>query len=179
MIKHTGPCTQWEPVLPNSMGSPRYTKWTPPWPVVANSDSVTYRVAKFIGGIPKPFVGKSQHCICNIQHFVEQIKDIAVGLGEYSTSYDITALFTSVPVAPALNIVQNKSGSGSTLKDQYNSTAHQGTVRLCLHNTSFLFECKSSEQGEGMVKEFPVSPIIANIYILRKMLLKQQRIPLG
>ena len=61
-----------------------------------------------IAGILKTLVGRSQLHMHNTQHFKEQIKDIILGLEECITSCDVTALLTLVPVAPALNIVQNK-----------------------------------------------------------------------
>ena len=50
---------------------------------------------------------------------VPQIKDIMLVQEENITSYDVAALFTSVLVAPALKVVQNKirTGSGYTVKD--------------------------------------------------------------
>ena len=43
-----------------------------------------------------------------MQNFIESIKDIKLQPGECITSYDITALFTSVPVKKAITIIHNK-----------------------------------------------------------------------
>ena len=94
---------------PKVYGLPQIKKDTPLRPIASSKDLVTYGVDKIIARILKPLVGKSQHHMPTTKDFVEQIKDITLGTGECIIWYDITALFTSAPVASALNIVQNKS----------------------------------------------------------------------
>ena len=54
----------------------------------------------------KPLVGKSPHHLHNTQDFIEQIKDIKLEEDQCMMSYDVKALFTSVPIQPALNIIK-------------------------------------------------------------------------
>ena len=77
---------------------------TPLRPIVPSCGSVTYGVAKDLAKILKPLVAKSPHHINSTQDFVEQAKHITLEPGECLSSYDVSALFTSVPVDPALNI---------------------------------------------------------------------------
>ena len=74
---------------------------TPLRPIVSSCGSVTYGVAKELAKILKPIVGKSPHHINSTQDFVEQVKHIALAPGECLSSYDVSALFTSVPIDPA------------------------------------------------------------------------------
>ena len=55
----------------------------------------------------KPLVGKSPHHIQSTSDFANRAKGLAVQLGECLTSYDVTSLFTSVPIDPALNIIKD------------------------------------------------------------------------
>ena len=64
-------------------------------------------MAKELAKILKPLVGKSQHHINSTQDFVEQVKHITLAPGECLSSYDVSALFTSVLVDPALNIIKD------------------------------------------------------------------------
>ena len=48
----------------------------------------------------------SPHYLKSIQHFVQHIKEVKLEPGEVMTSYDIKALFTSVPLDPSINIVK-------------------------------------------------------------------------
>ena len=83
----------------------KYVKGHPPRPIVSSRDSVTYGMAKVMAGILEPLVGRSDHYVHNADHFIEQMKNITLELGECYTSIDVTAFFIPVPVATALNIV--------------------------------------------------------------------------
>ena len=87
-------------------------------PIVSRCGSVTYGVAKELAKILKPLVCKSLHHINSTHDFVEHLKHITLALGEYLSSYDMFALFTSVPVDPALNIVRDLLDKDHTLKER-------------------------------------------------------------
>ena len=80
---------------------------TPLRPIVCSRGSVTYGVAKVQAKILKPLVGKSPHHVYSTKDFVEKVSKVTLQPGECLCSYDVTALFTSVPVNPALNIIQD------------------------------------------------------------------------
>ena len=60
-------------------------------PIMSSRGSVTYGVAKVLTNILKPLIGKSQHHIYSIQHFVEQANEVTLLSGECLHSYDVTA----------------------------------------------------------------------------------------
>ena len=64
-------------------------------------------MAKELAKILKLLVGKSPHHINSTQDFVEQVTQIKLEPGECLSSYDVSALFTSVPIDPALNIIKD------------------------------------------------------------------------
>ena len=77
-------------------------------PIVSSRDAVTYGVAKELPNIIKLLVGHSPHHIRNTQDTMDQVKLIRLVEGECITSYDVKALFTSVPVDPAISITRHK-----------------------------------------------------------------------
>ena len=86
-----------------SMISPKiHRQGTPLRPTVSSCGSVTYGVVKELNKILKTLVGKSPHHINNTQDFVEQIKKVTLLPGECLSFYDVSALFTSLPVDPAI-----------------------------------------------------------------------------
>ena len=87
-------------------------------PVVSSCGSVAYGVAKELAKILKPLVGKSPHHITNTQDFMEQAKQIKLEPGECLSSYDVSALFTPVPIDPALNIIKDLLDKDTTLKER-------------------------------------------------------------
>ena len=106
-------------VPPKFYGLPKVHKPdTPLRPIVSSCGSVTYGVAKELATILKPLVGKSPHHVNSTQDFVEQAEHITLAPGECLSSYDVSALFTSVPVDPALNIIKDLLEKDHTLKER-------------------------------------------------------------
>ena len=87
-------------------------------PIVSSCGLVTYGVAKELTKILKPLVGKSPHYINSTQDFVEQIKDETLLPGECLSSSDVSALFTSVMVDPALGIIKDLLKKDPCLKER-------------------------------------------------------------
>ena len=140
---------------------------TPLRPVVSSCGSITYGVAMELVKILKPLVGKSQHNINSTQDFVEQVKHITLAPGGCLSSYDVSALFTSVPVDPVLNIIKDLLEKDDTLKDRTVMTVSDIILLLefCLKNTYFSFQDQFYEQVEGEAMGSIVSPIVANLYM--------------
>ena len=128
--------------------------------------SVTYEVAKELTKIIKPLVGKSPHHINSTHDFVEQVKHINLAPWECLSSYDVSALFTSVPVDPALKVIKDLLEKDPTLKERTVLPVEDITLLLefCLKNTYFSFQGQFYEQVKGAAMGSPVSPIEANLY---------------
>ena len=135
--------------------------------IVSNCGSVTYGVAKELAKILKPLVGKSPHHVNSTQDVVKQALHITLAPGEFLCSYDVSALFTSVPVDPALNIIKDLLEKDHTLKERTVMEVSYIILLLefCLKNTYFSFQDQFYEQVEGAVMGSPVSPIVANLYM--------------
>ena len=87
-------------------------------PILSSRGPFTYEVAKVLAKILKPLVGKSPHHICSTQDFVEQANKVTLLPGEWLSSYDVTALFTSVPIELALGIIKDLLEKDNTLKER-------------------------------------------------------------
>ena len=92
---------------PKFYGLPKVHKQGMPLrPIVSSIGVVTYESAKELSKILKPLVRKSPHHVHNNQEFLQHLKGIQLGLDEVIISYDVKALFTTVPIQPALNIIE-------------------------------------------------------------------------
>ena len=83
------------------------------------------------------------------------------------TSYDVKALFTSVPVDPSIHIVQQQLVQDPTLQ-QRTSMSIQNIATLLefyLKNTHFLFQGKYYEQVQGAAMDSLISSLIANLFV--------------
>ena len=107
------------------------------------------------------------HHINSTQDFVEQVKHITLASRECLSSDDVSALFTSVPIDPALKIIKDLLVKDPTLKDRKVIGIDDIILLLefCLKNTYFSFQGQFFEQVEGAAMGSPVSPIVANLYM--------------
>ena len=133
---------------------------------MSSCGSVTYGVAEELAKILKSLVGKSPHHINSTQYFVEQVKHIILAPGECLSSY-VSALFTSVQVDAALNIIKDLLERDHYLKEMTVLAVSDIILLLefCLKNTYLSFQGQFYEQVEGAAMSSPVSPIVANLYM--------------
>ena len=93
-------------VTPKFYGLPKIHKRDIPLrPIVSNRSSFNYEVAKELSSILRPLVGSSPHHIKNTDDLVQQLKGITLQPNEEIVTYVISALFTSVPIDPAIDII--------------------------------------------------------------------------
>ena len=109
-------------------------------PIVSSRGSVTYGVANVLAKIIKPLVGKSPHPVHSTKEFAES--KVTVQPCACLCSYHVTALFTSVPVDPALNIIQGLLEQDTSFHNR-TVLSVQNIIQLlgfCLHNNYFSFQ---------------------------------------
>ena len=96
---------------------------TPLRPIVSSIGAATYNTAKELANILKPLVGMSAHHVHNTKDFVDQIKEVKLEPGECITSYDVQALFTSVPITPVLEIIKERLINDRDLHKENNNVS--------------------------------------------------------
>ena len=136
-------------------------------PIVSSIGAATYNTLKELAKIFKPLVGMSAHHVHDTRDFVQQIKDVRLKQGECIISYDVTALFTSVPINPVLKVIKHRLANDHEL---HNGTTISVThiinlLKVCLNNTSFVYQGQFYQQIEGAAMGSPLSPIVAIIFM--------------
>ena len=117
-------------------------------------------MAKVIAKILKPLVGKLPHHIQSTRDFVNKVREVTLLPGECLSSYNVTALFTSIPIDQLLNIIKNLLEKDDTLSNRTVLSVQINIehLRFCLHNTYFSFQDKFYEEVEGVAMGSLVSP---------------------
>ena len=117
-------------------------------PIVSSIGAATYEPAKVLSKILKPLVGKSPHHVQNNQEFLQHLKGIQLGPVEIIISYDVKALFTSVPIQPALNIIEKLLEEDPGLQQRISMTVKNiiCLLEFCLWSTYFTFQNQYYEQ---------------------------------
>ena len=161
-------------VYPTGASAPKFYGLTkihkenvPLRPIVSSIGSVTYGVAKELSTILKPLVGNCSHHVNNSKEFAEEIRNIKLERGECLTSFDVTTLYTSIPIADALAVIQRRLEQDTELlrRTTWSTNNILKLLEFCLVNTYFLFDGQFFEQTKGAATGSPVSPIVANIYM--------------
>ena len=161
-------------LYPTGAGSPKFyglpkvhKQGTPLRPIVSSIGPATYNTAKELSRILKPLVGRSRHHIQNNQDFLKDLKGIQLHPDEGMMSFDVKALFTSVPIEPALMIIEKLLKEDQNLQSRTTmSNQHiMDLLGLCLWGTYFTFNGKFYEQVEGAAMGSPISPVVANLYM--------------
>ena len=149
------------------MGYPKCMTGMPLRPIVSSIGAVTYEASKELSRILKPLVGKSPYQVQNNKEFIQQIKGNKLRSDEIIMSYDAKALFTSVPIQPALKIIKELLEDDKELHQRTSMTVNSITCLLefSLSSTYFTFQDKYYEQVEGAAMGSPISPKVANMYM--------------
>ena len=149
-------------VFQNSMDYQRSTRL-----IVSSRGSVPYNTAKELARILKPLGGRTIYSVHNTQDFAEQMKTTKLMPDECIISYDVKALFTSVPIEPAIKIIKQHLENDKELHQRTSMSVQHITMLLefCLKNTHFVFQGRFYKQTEGAAMGSPLSPIIANSYM--------------
>ena len=153
---------------PKFYGLPKaHKEGTPLRPTVSSIGAVTYSTSKELSKILKPLLGKSPHHIHNNQDFMEHLKGIKLGPDEVMVYYDVRVLFTSVPIQPALEVIEKLLKEDTGLQNRTSmSTKHiMDLLEFCLRSTYFTYRGKFYEQVEGAAMGSPISWIVANLYM--------------
>ena len=139
-------------VTPKYYGLPKvHKKDTPLRPIVSSIGSVTYETAKELSRILKPLVGRSLHHVKNNQDFIHNLEEMELEPEECMISFDVKALFTSVPIQPALKIIKKLLEEDTNL--HHRTTMSEDHIycllEFCLTNIYLSFQDRLYEQKEG------------------------------
>jgi hypothetical protein len=120
-----------------------------------------------VADILAPLVGKTDHHLQNSQDLVAKLSGLVLEPDESLVSYDVTALFTSVPVQESVQIIQQQLEDDPTLAERTTMNPSQIAEMLscCLNTTFFSYRGDLYQQSEGAAMGSPVSPIIANLFM--------------
>ena len=135
-------------------------------PTVSSRGSVTYGVAKELAKILKPLNGSTINHVNNSKEFADDMKKTRLEEGECIISYDVSSLFTSIPVISSIDKIKNKREQDTKLPKRTTISANHTLelLEFCICNTYFMFQDQFYEQTKGQPWGL-LCPIVANVYM--------------
>ena len=136
-------------------------------PIVSTIGSPTYRLAKELARILTPLTGKNTYTVKNSGEFVRRLKDVVINPADKLVSFDVTSLFTQVPLDHALKVVEQRLMEDHTLQERTTIPVPHlvQLTELCVRSTYFSFQNRFYKQKDGAAMGSPLSPIIANLFM--------------
>ena len=83
-------------------------------PIVSACGTSTYNLAKYLTRILKMYFGHTSSFVKDSKDLMDKLKSIKLQDNEELVSFDVSALFTSIPVDQALDVINQLSISHQT-----------------------------------------------------------------
>ena len=154
--------------VPQLYGTPKIHKEGAPLrPICSSINSVHYETGKYLADILSTIVGKSCHHIKNTEDFVSKVKQLRIDSDEILVSYDVSSLFTCIPVDSAVQVVTDLLKQHRDWKAKTNLTSNQVVelLQLYLNSSYFVARGQYYQQCEGCTMGGSASPVIANLFM--------------
>ena len=156
--------------VPKFYGLPKiHKKDSPLKPIVSGIGSISYKVAKYLTVILSPMMGKNGFTLKNSEDFVNKVKDLEVPPPRKMVSYDVSAIFTSIPVDEAIQVICGRLEKYTSLSKRRELSIDQVITLLefCLNTIYFvcdsMFYLGFNCQIRGAPRGSSISPEVANL----------------
>ena len=114
-------------------------------------------------------MGKTQFTVANSKDFVSYIAGESISSDEVMVSFDVKALYTSLPVKRTLEAVSVRLKEDKTLaaRTPFSPEHLMVLLEICLTSTYFVFQEKYYRLSDGVAMGLPVSSVVANLFMER------------
>ena len=148
-------------------------------PIVSACGTATYQLAKFLTKILQRYMGITPSFVRDSKSFSDHLRSVNISEEEELVSFDVFALFTSIPVPTALDVINClfcEHIEDPEVKHKYGCSFRWNTIglekdevmqllKLVLENCVFTFQDKFFKQLHSAAMGSPCSPVVANIYM--------------
>ena len=149
------------------------------WTIVSACGTATYQLAKLLTKILQKYTGITHSFVKDSKGFSQYLRSVHIEQDEELVSFDISALFTSIPVPIALDVIYHLFAEHIEVPEargKYNCSFEENMVglqknevmsllKLVLVKCVFSFQVKFYKQLHGVAMDWPCSPVVANIYM--------------
>ena len=142
-------------------------------PIISNIGTSSYNLAKYLAKLLSP-LGKSEYTVQSTNEFVTYIRNQQVPEGHKLISFDVSALFTNVPLDNTIEIVLKRIYEHNEIQTNIPKEVMKEMLLLCTKNVIFSFNDQLYNQTDGVAMGSPLGPVLANIFMVE---LERKTIP--
>ena len=137
-------------------------------PILSASGTYNYPLAKWLEEKLKP-LSTNKYCINDIFGFTDEIRNTDIESDHILVSYDVSALFTNVPLMETINILVDKAFEDDWFNETHRMQLqkHQLTelLKIATSNQLFQFNGELYEQTDGVAMGSPLGPLLDNAFM--------------
>ncbi|KAL9980400.1 hypothetical protein ACROYT_G008988, partial [Oculina patagonica] len=137
-------------------------------PILSATGTYNYALAKWLDEKLKP-LSVNKHTISDVIQFAEETRELDFNEDDILVSYDVSALFTNVPLEETIQILANKAFTRNWFNETHNLNITQDDLvkllRVATKHQLFQFNGSLYEQINGVAMGSPLGPLMANTFM--------------
>ena len=137
-------------------------------PILSATGTYNHKLAKWLEEKLKP-LSINEYTITDAFDFADEVRNLSVNEDDILVSYDVTALFTNVPLDETINILVNKAFADDWFNKTYGLNLQKDQLvkllEIATTNQLFQFDGQLYEQTDGVAMGSPLGPLMANVFM--------------
>ena len=151
-------------------------------PILSSTATYNYPLAKWLDDKLKT-LSINNYTISDTLMFAEQLKELSFDEDDILVSYDVTSLFTNVPLDYTLDLLVEKAFKDNWFCATYDLTISKQDLfellKIATKDQLFQFNDNLYLQTDGVAMGSPLGPLLANVFLchVEEMLEQQDKLP--
>ena len=137
-------------------------------PILSATGTYNHKLAKWLEEKLKP-LSINEYTITDAFDFADEVRNLSVNEDDILVSYDVTALFTNVPLDETINILVNKAFADDWFNKTYGLNLQKDQLvkllEIATTNQLFQFDGPLYEQTDGVAMGSPLGSLMANVFM--------------
>ena len=126
--------------------------------------TASYQLARYLAKLLAP-LSNSEYTVTSTKHFIESFS-IQRPDHYKLISFDVSSLFTSVPLEYTINIILKRIYDNQEVQTSIEREVMKELLLLCTKNVHFTFNNKIYRQTDGVAMGSPLGPVISGIFMV-------------
>ena len=134
-------------------------------PILSSINHFSYKIAKFFIPFLTP-ISTSSLVIKDSFSFVQELLNSDINSDSVvMASFDVTSLFTNIPVGETIEIISNQIFANCVVFEGLDRSQFIQLLSLAVRNCHFTFNNRIYQQIDGVAMGSPLGPLFANIFM--------------